>query len=124
MIISKERIKREYDAIRPHESVKDAITWTAAKLNINEQQVIDVVYEFGRSMSKNDGGAAFPSRGSMGEIVQEGMSLREYFAARAPDVLSFYLPSSIQTKTNKELADRFFSWKWFYADMIIKEGEK
>lgn len=26
---------------------------------------------------------AFPSHGSMGEVVQEGMSLRDYFAAKA-----------------------------------------
>jgi len=27
---------------------------------------------------------AFPSHGSMGEVVQEGMTLRDYFAAHAP----------------------------------------
>lgn len=31
----------------------------------------------------NDGGPAFPSHGSMGEVSQEGMSLRDYFAAKA-----------------------------------------
>lgn len=30
-----------------------------------------------------DGGPAFPSHGSMGEVVQTGMTLREYFAAAA-----------------------------------------
>ncbi|MFZ6813590.1 hypothetical protein ACO0K3_03915 [Undibacterium sp. Rencai35W] len=44
-IVSKERIKREYEAIRAHESVKDAIHWTAHKLNVSEQIVSDVVYE-------------------------------------------------------------------------------
>ena len=44
-IVSKERIKREYEAIRPHESVKDAIQWTAHKLNVSEQDVAEVVYE-------------------------------------------------------------------------------
>lgn len=28
---------------------------------------------------------AFPSHGSMGEVVQEGMTLRDYFAARASE---------------------------------------
>lgn len=28
-------------------------------------------------------GPAFPSHGSMGEVVQDGMSLRDYFAAQA-----------------------------------------
>ncbi len=44
-IVSKERIKREYEAIRVHESVKDAIHWTAHKLNVTEQEVAEVVYE-------------------------------------------------------------------------------
>ena len=34
-------------------------------------------------MNTNTGGPAFPSRGSMGEVVQEGMTLRDYFAAKA-----------------------------------------
>ena len=31
----------------------------------------------------NTGGPAFPSHGSMGEVTQEGMTLRDYFAAKA-----------------------------------------
>ena len=31
----------------------------------------------------NTGGPAFPSHGSMGEITHEGMTLRDYFAAKA-----------------------------------------
>lgn len=35
-----------------------------------------------------DGGPAFPSHGSMGEVVEQGMSLRDYFAAAAlPEAL-------------------------------------
>lgn len=34
-------------------------------------------------MSKDDGGPAFPSHGNMGEVVCEGMTLRDYFAAKA-----------------------------------------
>lgn len=34
-------------------------------------------------MSKeNNGGPAFPSRGTMGEVCHEGMTLRDYFAAK------------------------------------------
>ncbi len=33
-------------------------------------------------MSKNDGGTAFPSHGSMGEVAQEGMSRHDYFTAK------------------------------------------
>jgi hypothetical protein len=30
----------------------------------------------------NTGGPAFPSHGSMGEVAHEGMTLRDYFAAK------------------------------------------
>lgn len=33
--------------------------------------------------TQNDGGPAFPSHGSMGEVAHEGMFLRDYFAAKA-----------------------------------------
>jgi hypothetical protein len=32
---------------------------------------------------KDTGGPAFPSHGSLGEVTQEGMTLRDYFAAKA-----------------------------------------
>jgi hypothetical protein len=32
---------------------------------------------------KPDGGPAFPSHGTMGEVAHEGMTLRDYFAAKA-----------------------------------------
>lgn len=35
------------------------------------------------SPQPDDGGPAFPSHGSMGEVAQQGMSLRDYFAAKA-----------------------------------------
>lgn len=34
-------------------------------------------------MTKDDGGSAFPSHGSMGEVAQQGMTLKDYFAAKA-----------------------------------------
>lgn len=41
-----------------------------------------------------DGGPAFPSHGTMGEIVQSGMTLRDYFAAKAPaQPWPFYQPT-------------------------------
>jgi hypothetical protein len=33
--------------------------------------------------ARRNGGPAFPSHGSMGEVVQQGMTLRDYFAAKA-----------------------------------------
>lgn len=36
-----------------------------------------------------DGGPAFPAHGSMGEIVEHGMSVRDYFAAKSlPGLIS------------------------------------
>lgn len=32
--------------------------------------------------ARDNGGPAFPSHGSMGEVAQEGMTLRDYFAAK------------------------------------------
>lgn len=40
-------------------------------------------------MNQETGGPAFPSHGSMGEVVQEGMTLRDRFAIRA-------LPTAIE----------------------------
>lgn len=34
-------------------------------------------------MSADNGGPAFPSHGTMGEVSHEGMTLRDYFAAKA-----------------------------------------
>lgn len=34
-------------------------------------------------MNPNDGGPAYPSHGTMGEVVQQGMSLRDHFAGLA-----------------------------------------
>jgi len=33
------------------------------------------------------GGSAFPSHGSMGEVTHEGMTLRDYFAAKAMQIM-------------------------------------
>ena len=44
-IVSKERIKREYEAIRPHESMHDSIEWVMTKLNVTEEQVADACFE-------------------------------------------------------------------------------
>jgi hypothetical protein len=40
-------------------------------------------------MTNNTGGPAFPSHGSMGEVEQEGMTLRDYFAAKAMQIKNF-----------------------------------
>lgn len=54
-------------------------------------------------MDKNSGGPAFPSHGSMGEVTHEGMSLREYFAAKAMQGL---LASPIQPQSGPDMYAR------------------
>ena len=48
-IISKARIKREYEAIREHESCRDSIEWTMEKLNVTEGQVRGAVFDYAAS---------------------------------------------------------------------------
>jgi hypothetical protein len=69
-------------------------------------------------MSKiNTGGSAFPSHGSMGEVTQEGMTLRDYFAAKALQGLLF--------DDNGDFSDR--NWlaekAYAFADAMLKARE-
>lgn len=65
-----------------------------------------------------DGGPAFPSHGTMGEVVQEGMSLRDYMAVHAPSpeveelrvVLSTTRPGTAST----------VEARWAWADQMLK----
>jgi len=50
---------------------------------------------------KDNGGSAFPSHGSMGEVAQEGMSLRDWFAGKA---LSGIVPQN---------SSGFREWEWY-----------
>jgi hypothetical protein len=60
----------------------------------------------------NTGGPAFPSHGSMGEVAHEGMTLRDYFAAKAMAHMS--LPTRGFTGNN--------SWRIEEIDGSILEG--
>ena len=58
-----------------------------------------------------------------------GMTLRDYFAANAPaEVPPWFLPADLREATaeasNKRLADRWFDWRWFYADKMVRESAK
>lgn len=48
---------------------------------------------------------AFPSHGSMGEVVQEGMTLRDYFAAKAMQTIMSPNPVTGQYPQSNE-----FEW--------------
>jgi hypothetical protein len=54
----------------------------------------------------------------MGEVVQEGMTLRDYFAAHAPPVPDWYIKMR-----NSDMED-LIKWRWYYADAMLAEREK
>lgn len=70
------------------------------------------------STERNDGGSAFPSYGSMGEIVGYGMTLRDYFAAAALTGICASGPG--HHMTNEAIATEAGK----LADAMIKEREK
>ena len=68
---------------------------------------------------KKDGGPAFPSHGSMGEVAQQGMSLRDHFAAVALQGMmagQWKGDPPIRTTISAEC------YKW--ADAMLAEREK
>jgi hypothetical protein len=64
-------------------------------------------------ITKNTGGPAFPSHGSMGEVAHEGMTLRDYFAAKAMQALM------TRYAYDEKLPDRAYK----YADAMLKARE-
>jgi hypothetical protein len=66
---------------------------------------------------KDDSGYAFPTHGSMGEVVQTGMTLRDYFAAKA---LSGLLMSS-RTRYDGLNEGHYARLAYAQADAMIKE---
>jgi hypothetical protein len=60
---------------------------------------------------------AFPSYGSMGEVVQEGMTLRDYFAAAA---LQGHLASDRTRGTYQLCAKQAYQ----YADAMLAQRNK
>lgn len=46
----------------------------------------------------DDGGPAFPSHGSMGEVCQEGMTLRDWLAGQAISAHFIGLPKNLQDR--------------------------
>jgi hypothetical protein len=75
----------------------------------------------------NDGGPAFPSHGTMGEVIQDGMSLHAYFSAHAPALPRFVLDSFVAAKKGgavmdlNEHAKMCARWARLYADAMLRE---
>ena len=61
-----------------------------------------------------DGGTAFPVTTST--RYTKGMSLRDYFAAHAPN------PPKGWNGGEKEVED-IIEWRWYYADAMLKARE-
>ena len=76
-------------------------------------------------MSKNTGDPAFPSHGDMGEVTHEGMTLRDYFAAKAmPAVYADYCASARQTGFDVGWVNFVAQEAYEMADAMIAEREK
>lgn len=79
--------------------------------------------------NKPDGGAAFPTVDQ--GLIRGGMSLREYFAAHAPDVpptVAFppLYTSEVKIDNTRKVTqvaeselERTVRWRWEYADAML-----
>lgn len=54
---------------------------------------------------------------------ENGMSLRDYFAAHAPEPPDYVL-TTININDHAQLAQAFAAWRWQYADAMLAEREK
>lgn len=69
---------------------------------------------------RKDGGPAFPSHGSMGEVVQEGATLRDYFAAKAlPSVIAVCQHDTVNGGYEDHCAEKAYRM----ADAMLKARE-
>ena len=66
---------------------------------------------------QNNGGPAFPRAGydgpDLSELSQDGMTLRDYFAAHAPE------PPKTWHGGDRNIKD-IVSWRWYYADQMLE----
>ncbi len=79
---------------------------------------------------------AFPSHGTMGEVIQEGMTLRDYFAIHAPTptsqdvelLLKYWNRPEIEKNKFLERVQRVLEahsiLRYKYADALLAEREK
>jgi len=78
-------------------------------------------------MAKNDGGTAFPVVGVPNACDCPGMSLRDYFAAHAPQPPTGWTGTAPMlerlSRADGQIA-ALMEWRWFYADAMLAEREK
>lgn len=85
------------------------------------------------SEQRNTGGPAFPSHGSMGEVAHEGMTLRDYFAAKAMHALmtepqwggsrSMVSEWAKDSRTKPGSPERYAFTAYAMADALLKARE-
>jgi hypothetical protein len=68
-------------------------------------------------MSAKTGGPAFPAPAGVSHITEQGMTLRDYFAAKAMTQLMFSSP------VVQDDARTTASWAYEYADAMLKARE-
>jgi hypothetical protein len=67
-------------------------------------------------------GPAFPQP----IMTEEKMTMRDYFAANAPDTIPSFFKHAEPPKTdaatwnNENRAQRYFQWRFYYADCMMK----
>jgi hypothetical protein len=73
-------------------------------------------------MSKKDGGPAYPVHWALGESVQEGMSLRQYYKAHAPEHEYFFYNRYLDEGMNP--LEAIAAWRGASADAMLAEDEE
>lgn len=73
-------------------------------------------------MTKETGGPAFPAPYGVGHVTTEGMTLRDYFAAKAMSIVPEM--SAYNMKDNETLASYTARCAYIMADAMIAEREK
>jgi hypothetical protein len=68
----------------------------------------------------DDGGPAFPSHGTMGEVVQEGMSLRDYFAAGIMQALI----GQVRTGDTEAMVQKLPQVAYRFADAMLEARKR
>ena len=76
-----------------------------------------------------DGGPAFPMPSGPEPRVDEfthyneGISMRDYFAANAPEMPDWFQGLS-KGGGGGSLIEAYFEWPWYYADTMLKAREE
>ncbi len=66
------------------------------------------------------GGSAFPSHGTMGEVVQTGLTKREYYAAKAMQGICAHPSAAFPIAKPEDVA----GWCFLLADAMIAAGNR